>query len=453
MRSIKVFLFAVLLALICLGNFVAALNGYRASLQRAELLLDQQLAEQASLLGRLLLKYSAVDDDMLPANSLFQIWKADKPLFFSRNAPQKPLIDNAIGYHFASYDGYRWRLLVVEPQFGFRILVAQRYDIYAQLIEDILLESIIPILWIIPVLALLIWLIINSGLGPLNQLALLLFARKTTDFSAIDEAEYPKELAVVVGSINKLMIRLSEAFGRESRFSSDAAHELRTPLTGLKLSLHNLRADLHHEGTMSHDETLASMQESADKMSHTIEQLLALYRLTPQTFLQGLSDCNVTEIVQEQVIDCYDNLNKKGQTISLVGEASVIQGDSFGLSILFRNLIDNASKYSPAGGEIRISLSDEVRQNRPNESDVMVVIEDEGTGIPEADYGRVFDRFYRQGGDRHTSKVPGSGLGLSIVQHVVKLHEGRIQLDRSKALGGLSVCVRLPVKQDESLND
>ncbi len=106
-----------------------------------------------------------------------------------------------------------------------------------------------------------------------------------------------------------------------------------------------------------------------------------------------------------------------------------------------RNLLDNASKYTPEQGAIELSL---VTKSINGVAGVEMVIEDSGPGIPESSYQRVFDRFYRLGGDRHTSKTLGSGLGLSIVDHIVRLHQGHIHLEKSMQLGGLKVKVWLP---------
>ncbi len=442
MRSIKLFLFIVLLAIICLGNFIAALNGFRASLHRAEVLLDQQLAEQAKLLNQLLAKSTDIAPDLFTDTNLFQIWQDGQPQYFSHNAPRFPLTDAGAGYHYANFNGVRWRVLLVEPRQHQRILIAQRYDTYVRLVEDILLEAIVPILWIIPLLALLIWLIVGSGLKPLKLLAGLLTKRRTTDFSPIDGSDYPDELVVVVDSINTLFERLQGAFSRENRFSSDAAHELRTPLTNLKLSVHNLSADLQQQGINAYSDTLQGMGESIDNMAHTIEQLLALYRLTPETFVNALNECNVAELVREQIVESYPRFSAKHQHVDFAGDTLTIRGDRFGLSMLLRNLLENASKYTPASGSVSVSLVD-------NGGHISLIIEDSGPGIPAEEYSRVFDRFYRQGGDRHASKEPGTGLGLSIVEHVVRLHQGTITLQQSAELGGLAVRVDLPKDQVE----
>ena len=116
--------------------------------------------------------------------------------------------------------------------------------------------------------------------------------------------------------------------------------------------------------------------------------------------------------------------------------------DEMRFRMVIENIIDNASKYTPAGGNIRLRL----QNNTPNPGDVTLYIEDSGAGIPEAERQRVFDRFYRVGGDRHDPNTQGSGLGLSIVRHIVELHRARLRLETS-TLGGLCVMICFPASQ------
>jgi two-component system sensor histidine kinase QseC len=109
--------------------------------------------------------------------------------------------------------------------------------------------------------------------------------------------------------------------------------------------------------------------------------------------------------------------------------------------MLLKNLLENASKYTPDSGDITLTIKGS------DDASITIIVQDSGPGIPASDYQRVFDRFYRLGGDRHTSGVTGSGLGLSIVSHVVRLHGGEIKLSESPSLGGLAVTVTLPKVQ------
>jgi two-component system sensor histidine kinase QseC len=284
------------------------------------------------------------------------------------------------------------------------------------------------------VIGALIWLIVGLGLKPLRTLAATLQSRRAGELQPVASDGYPQELGVVITSVNQLMERLAEAFAREQRFAADAAHELRTPLAAIKISLHNLA----QQGGIDR-ETLQNLTRSIDRMSDSIEQILALHRFTPEQLKAASTRCDLRQLAQAAIIDLYEACRAKQQSIELEADAPVIvEGGEFALQTLLRNLIDNASKYTPAGGSILLSVT-------PRDGEACIAIDDSGPGIPEADHQRVFDRFYRVGGDRHASGVVGSGLGLSIIAQIVRLHGGHVALQRSPQLGGLRVEILLPV--------
>ncbi|MFT5137395.1 MAG: two-component system sensor histidine kinase QseC, partial [Arenicella sp.] len=301
---------------------------------------------------------------------------------------------------------------------------------------------LLPIVWVLPLIALLIWLIVSYGLMPLSSFADKLAKRSVNELSPIEAEGLPNELTPLLDSTNTLFERLSEAFGREQRFAADAAHELRTPLAGLKVSLHNL--ELEHSES---NDNIVDLKLCTKRMENSIEQILALYKLTPETFKQTLAGCRLKAHVQQTLIELFPTIELKEQEVEFIADDVVIEADEFAISMLIKNLIENASKYTPSKGSILVTILE------ADEDAVKLTVEDSGPGISEQDYARVFDRFYRAGGDRHCSDVIGSGLGLSIVSHVVKLHMGSIDLSKSLALGGLRVTVLLPKSQSkESLS-
>jgi len=436
-KSIRLYLIIVLLSTICLVNFLAAVQGYRRSMVEASQLLDEQLAEDARLVSRLAAAGGNLPRDMYSDSMVFQVWRSNRLLHRSNNAPETSLSPMASGYHMQSYRGLRWRLLVYEdddPQF--RVIVGQRADVYARLVENIIVESLLPIIWVLPILGLVIWLIVSFGLSPLKRLAVLLRQRRAEDLTPLDVSGYPVELAIVVSSTNQLLSRLAAAFDREKRFAADAAHELRTPLAALKVNLRNLTDDIGAD-----NDSVRELEASVDRMGHSIEQILTLYRLTPETLHRQKTAVDLQGLAKKVIIELYRNFQGRHQDIELQSEPVVIEADEFALMTLMRNLVDNAGKYTPPGGRVLVVV-------KPEGQNALVRVEDSGPGIAEAHHSRVFDRFYRVGGDRHDSNVIGCGLGLSIVDHIVRLHQGQIDLGRSAALGGLAVAVRLPLPED-----
>lgn len=441
MKSIRLYLVLALLSTICLSNFIVAVHGYRKSMAAGDHLLDKQLIEMAQALEQLNAAKVAPPLHLYGDGKLFQIWDADEHLLYrSATAPTTPLGLLTPGYHFASHAGLRWRVYVFyDAPRRHWIVAGQRQDLYAHLIERMVLQSTLPIIWVLPIIGLLIWLVVGSGMRPLVTLAATLQQRRAGELNAVDRSGYPAELAVVITSVNQLMERLAEAFDREQRFAADAAHELRTPLAAIKVSLHNLAREAQlARGSDEVSRSLNELTRSVDRMGHSIEQILALYRFTPEQLLAASTQCDLRKLAQAVIIDLYDACRARQQTIELEADAATVEGSEFALQTLLRNLIDNASKYTPIGGNILLTV-------QPRNGYAHIAVEDSGPGIPAADYKRVFDRFYRVGGDRHASPVIGSGLGLSIVQHIVRLHGGRITLLHSERLGGLRIEIELPM--------
>lgn len=433
MRSIRAYLILALVATIFLANFVAAFHGYHRSIAAGDRLMDKQLIEMAQSLEQFSPADSAPPVNLFGDSRLYQIRDTSMRLLFrSANAPLEPIAAFVPGYNFASYNGLRWRIYVLRDTHDRWIVAGQRSDLYTRLVEQMVLESILPIIWVLPVIALLVLLIVGIGLQPLKKLAGTLQQRRPGELTPVERSGYPAELTVVVASINELLGRLTDAFEREQRFAADAAHELRTPLAAIKINLHNLGSEQHLDR-----DALRQLEDSVDRMGHSIEQILTLYRFSPERLLAAATRCNLRQLAQQAIIDLHDGCVAKRQTIELDAQPIEVEGNEFALLALLRNLIDNAVKYTPAGGAIRVAILDA-------NGAAQIKVEDSGPGIPATDYQRVFDRFYRVGGDRHASKVVGSGLGLSIVEHIVNLHGGQVALGKS-SLGGLEVEITLPI--------
>jgi two-component system sensor histidine kinase QseC len=300
------------------------------------------------------------------------------------------------------------------------------------LAEGIILESVLPVVATLPVAGLLIWLVVGYGLAPLRNLAAQLRSRRAEDLRRIPETRQPVELMQVITTTNDLLGRLEASFAREKQFASDAAHELRTPISALKVHLHNLSKDLpagHHD--------MLQLQAAADRMGNLVEQILILYRTTPDQYMARFRELDLYQLVQGIIISIYPEFESKNIRLELTGQSAIMRGDRFALETLVKNLLDNACKYTPAGGDVRVSVN-------TDSTAVRLQVEDSGPGVPAAHYQRIFDRFYREGGDQHQSGVVGCGLGLAIVSHIADLHEAEINVQTSSFETGLSVSVEFP---------
>jgi len=318
------------------------------------------------------------------------------------------------------------------------VLVAQPVNRRFELAEQMILAAVTPLILCIPLLAIIIFLLVSSGLRPLRLLSENLRAKKVDDLSPISQQNQHNELSPVLETLNQLFERLSAAFSREKRFASDAAHELRTPLSVLKINAHNLALQLNNND--STHTNMQYLQQGIERMSHVVEQILLLNRTNPEQYQGQFEHIDTAGLCQTVIASLFPQIESKKQEIELLGKGASIQGDQFSLGILIQNLISNASKYSPEGSLIRVSLRSEINQ-------VVIQVEDSGPGIDKSEYQRVFERFYRIGGDRHTSNVPGCGLGLAISKHIAELHDASLKLSLSEQLSGLSVELVLPIGQ------
>ena len=434
MNSIRRFLVVVLLATITLVNFLAALHGYRTSMAKAELLFDEQLADIASVLAVTASGPAVKSNPNERSNSItFQVWRKGVLESASSGSPTEPIAPLVSGYTDVNFSGYRWRAFSrYVPATERWLIVAERMDLRFALAESVILESVLPIILGVPLVGILVWIIVGRGLSPLRDLASEMSNKRSDDLSPIADLEPPRELAVLIDSINDLLRRLATAFEREKRFAADAAHELRTPISVLKVQLHNLLRDA--EGDSSQ---LQSLQTAVERMSHSVEQVLMLYRMTPEQFAERLVELDLAGVARQVIAELYPRLESQHQQIELAADAVPMQGDTFALQTLLTNLIENASKYSGVGGEILVTIA-------RNPAGVVLTVEDSGPGIPVDQHDKVFERFFRIGDGRNDSGIVGSGIGLAIVRHVTELHGADISLGESGFATGLAVTVTFP---------
>lgn len=439
MNSIRIFLVVALLATMTLTVFLSSLHGYRASMAEAQTLFDTKLADAAQLLAvtRGSTGPGATTVRDTAPRFAFQIWEGGELREHSASAPQDPIADLAPGFGYRNFGSYRWRTYVLADPKALRwILTAERIDTRNELAEGIILKSVVPVVLALPLAGLLIWFVVGYGLAPLRRLADRLRDKRADDLGPLPREEQPQELMQVITSINDLLRRLDASFRREKHFAADAAHELRTPLSAMKIHLHNLALDLPED-----NENLRELETATSRMQNVVEQILALYRTAPDEIMVRFEPVDLHALAQDYIARRYFQFESRQQQLELEGAPACVAGDRFALETLLRNLLDNASKYTPKGGNVRVTVRGEGER-------VILLVEDSGPGIPVDQHERIFDRFYRLGGDQHASGVIGCGLGLSIVRHIADLHRATIALGTSASCGGLSVTVVFPACRD-----
>jgi two-component system sensor histidine kinase QseC len=435
MTSVRRYLISVLIALLVLTSFLAALQSYRLSAARATELFDQDLQLVAA---SILQHYQPAEAGSADHGLAVQLLKQQQLIFSNSLAPTTPL-SAPVGFSEQNFLGKRWRVYVEQRSTDWRIMVAQPLQQRLQLADEVITASLYPVVLSLPLQALLIWLVVSRALKPLQSLSAELTSRKASELAPITLSQVPQELQPVLTATNTLFERLSAAFEREKRFASDVAHELRTPLSVLQITLHNAITQAQRQGMAQDDTAMQALQQGVERMRQLIEQIMLLNRTHPDNFQANTKPLDWAALCRSVVAEHFSQLEDRQQQISIEGlEHLEVKADEFALRLLVSNLLGNAIKYTPPGGQIKLTLS------KTNNNAVLDVA-DSGPGIPEPEYQQVFNRFYRVGGDRHQSGAPGSGLGLAIVKELVQLHGGNIILGRSEFASGLKVTVELPL--------
>jgi two-component system sensor histidine kinase QseC len=411
-----------------LASFAAALQGYKASRHSLSSIFDEEMKSFALALMNSPIKRGG-QNTTLPSTFAYQIFTDDILLLKSNNAPQQIITTQREGFIDSSFLSKRWRVFVLVEN-DTKVIVAQLVDQRVESIEHVLLEAILPIVYVIPIIGLLVFFAINRSLKPLNFLSKQLKQKNVNDLTPVEVKDNSAELKPIEQTLNLLLERLERSFEREKRLSADAAHELRTPISVLKITAHNISIAFE-DNNITHQH-IHELNNNTARMAHVIEQIITLNRTTPENFEQSKSTIDLRSVLQQVISDNYEKVELAHQSISLKSHAIPFYGDSFSLEILFDNLIKNAIKYSGENTQISISTLQ-------GDDTVEVIVEDSGIGISQDNLDKVFQRFYRV--KQHVET--GSGLGLSIVKHIVELHGGVIALSKS-TLGGLKVSITLP---------
>ena len=367
---------------------------------------------------------------------VFQIWSTDGTLLArTEGAPAFPLAKDTPGFTYSPIGHYSWRVYTLNDEaHQIRYQVAQRDDVRSRLVRNIALGNILPDLLIYPISIFIIWFSVRVGLKPLQRTIKEVKARALDHLKPVATDQVPKEIQPLIGEINQLLGRLEEAYGREKRFTADAAHELRTPLAALKT-----QAQVAETATtpQAYQEALGKINRCVDRCARVVTQLLTLSNLRPDEPLKDIQHVDISKLAIEIIAELVPDALQKNIEISFdeSKQPAKLNGNPTLLQVLMRNLIDNAIRYTPQGGRVEVSTA-----ISPDQHTITLSVSDSGPGVPEELYGRIFDRFYRQLGNQ----ASGSGLGLSIVQQIVELHRAKINVSKPSGHTGLQIKVLFP---------
>ena len=312
------------------------------------------------------------------------------------------------------------------------IQVAQPLAVRQQRAAQLAVQTLKPFALLLPVLLIVIWLAVGQALQPLQRLTAQVQARRTEVLEPLPPTPLPEEVQPLVAALNDLLGRLKASLERERAFMADAAHELRTPLTALHLQMGMLaRASDESERSAAMETLSAGVQRAI----HLVEQLLALARQQPRADTPRVA-VPLAELARSCVAELVPLADARRIDLGLANATEVsVRGDPEGLRTLLRNLVDNAVRYTGAGGRVDVSVESFGAGAR-------LSVSDNGPGIAPADRERVFDRFYRPAG----TATSGSGLGLAIVRTIAAAHGASVALADGADGQGLKVTVSFPAR-------
>jgi two-component system sensor histidine kinase TctE len=300
------------------------------------------------------------------------------------------------------------------------VQVAEKLGSREELANQIIRGIIFPQFVILPIAALLVWLGLMRGLRPLARVRTRLHDRSPDDLSPIDPASVPAEIVSLVDAFNELLARLDDRVGAQKRFLADAAHQMKTPLAGLRMQA---ELALRERDPASLRRSLEQIAIGSDRAARLIGQLLSLARTENQRAVAHFEALDLAALARETVADWTPAALARRADFGFEhdGQPAPIRGSPMLLRELLGNLIDNALRYTPAGGRITVRL-------RREDAQAVLEVEDSGPGIAVADRALVFERFFRVMG----APGDGSGLGLAIVKEIAEQHEASVEVGGSE---------------------
>ena len=277
----------------------------------------------------------------------------------------------------------------------------------------------------------LVWVGIQLGLRPIKKLRDEIARRSPHDLRAIDETSVPREIAPVVVTLNRLFVMLRTSVQSQQQFIANTAHQLRTPITGMQAQLELLVAE---PAAAPIKNRLSTLQEGIRQLAHSANQLLTLARADPAVNIVAKNQTvGLDTIVGEVVAKFFDRALQSNIDLGVEAQPVTILADPSLLDDLLSNLVDNALKYTPAGGTVTVSVG--LSNGKP-----YLAVEDTGPGIPESERERVRQRFYRL----PNSPGHGSGLGLAIVDEISQLYDATMSIGAGRNGSGTKVLLQFP---------
>ncbi|MBP2603957.1 sensor histidine kinase [Acinetobacter calcoaceticus] len=341
------------------------------------------------------------------------------------------------GFSYFWFDGQLWRSLAAQQDDS--QLQVEVFQPMSTRIEEVLkalagYSGLMVLFWLLQ------WVIVSwrteQQLAALNLLSKRIAQKTASNLEPIQDPDVITEIQPVIDALNQLLARLQRALVAEQRFTADASHELRSPLSAIQMRLQVLQRKYQHVPELHQD--FERIQEDVSRSTKILENLLLLARLEPNEAEQPqlpktIIDLNylLARVIETVTLDAQAK-QMLIETNTLSTETKTFANEEL-LFIAFRNLFDNAIRYSPTLGSIHVEISQDEQQ-------IKVAIEDTGNGVDDEVLQRLGQRFFRVLG----TQQQGSGLGISITRKIIELHNGKLHFMHAEQ-GGLRVEVNLPL--------
>lgn len=367
----------------------------------------------------------------------FQVWVLNgrERVVASRQAPATPMrADFRDGYLDTQIGGETWRVFAVTDAGG-RVQIQVGYAASLKRIELMrwMGTSLLTALVVLAGLAVATWAVVRKSLKPVIRVQQAISARQGLDLTPLPGSGLPDEVRPLVDSFNGLLSRLDHALQSERQFVSEAAHELRTPLAAL---LTQAQVAMHAADLGETRQALDSLMRGIERTSRLAQQLLDSARVDSARSCTDRGPVDLAEVAAMVAREFELVAARKHQTIVLEIESSQVEGNLDDLGILVRNLLDNALRYGSESGRVEIACCTNAAAGT-----VVLTVRDDGPGVAEQERERIFERFFR-GSNGNGER--GSGIGLSLVARIARVHGATLSTGPGVAGRGFGVTLVFP---------
>lgn len=416
--SIRRTAFIWLAGLMAAIGICAAAGSYLLARKEASDFLDNQLRQIAHYVG---------DTPSAPGTGpdgsgthdpeddfIVQVWDASgQPLRQSHPAIAIPRQAGS-GFRDMASTGHDWRVYTLASA-NRTVQVSQRMDVRQELAASAALQASLPIVVLIPLSLLMLGWIIDRIMARLNRLAIAVASRDAANDDPVPIDDVPKEVIPFVGAINQSLARLRALLEQQRRFISDAAHELRTPLSALQIQIDNLR---HNDRDGRFAQRLGDIEAGIGRATGLVGKLLRLARYDAPAPFPPPQPVDLAQLAIDTIAQLTPLAESRSVDLGITRrDEAVTRGIPGDLEIILGNLIENAVRYTPAGGSVDVAVEVAGQEAR-------IEVRDTGPGIREDELARVFERFFRA----RSQDAEGSGLGLAIAKAAAQRNNVRLTL-------------------------